>query len=157
MTKYNTYANIRTSSQLERKLTGWHIDKYPLEPYEGRKEAIMAKKTAIHRSNPNANVAKRSYFLAWAEKNPEEAWKQAQEEQKDKPWQMQALRSDEGEAARAAIRATYLTPLIEAQAKLASFPKPSPAKVVARNELEEARKRYSEVEKTLRPRPRRRR
>lgn len=114
----------------------------------------MAKKTAIHRSNPNANVAKRSYFLAWAEKNPEEAWKQAIDRKETSPWMVRALQSREGQAAAAAIRATYLTPLIEAQAKLASFPKPSPAKVVARNELEEARKRYSEVEKTLRPRRR---
>ena len=130
------------------------LKSYPLEesPMRGRKEAIMAKKTAIHRSNPNANVAKRSYFLAWAEKNPEEAWKQAAEE----PWKLAALRRDEGEAARAAIRAVHLDALKNAEAKLASFPKPNPAKVLARNELEEARKRYSEIETALRSRPRRR-
>lgn len=115
----------------------------------------MAKN--IHRSNRNANSSQMASFVVWAKVNPEEAWKQAVEEKETKPWKMAALRSREGEAAAAAIRATYLIPLIEAQAKLASFPKPSPAKVVARNELEEARKRYSEVEKTLRPRPRRRR
>ena len=117
----------------------------------------MAKKTAIHRSNHGVGAARKGRFLTWAEKNPEEAWKQAQEEQKDKPWQMQALRSDEGEAARAAIRATYLTPLIEAQAKLASLPKVSPARRPAQLAAKAARECFSEIEVALRPRPRRHR
>lgn len=112
----------------------------------------MAKKTAIHRSNPNANVAKRSYFLAWAEKNPEEAWKQAAEE----PWKLAALRRDEGEAARAAIRAVHLDALKNAEAKLASFPKPSPASKAAQADLRKARQRYVEVKEALEPRRRHR-
>lgn len=156
MTKYNTYANIRTSNQLERKLTGWHIDKYPLEPYEGRKEAIMAKKTAIHRSNPNANVAKRSYFLAWAEKNPEKAWKQAIDGKETSPWMVRALQSREGQAAAAAIKTAYLDALMAAEAKLASFPKPSPASKAAQADLRKARQRYVEVKEALEPRRRHR-
>ncbi len=112
----------------------------------------MAKKTAIHRSNPNANVAKRSYFLAWAEKNPEEAWKQAVEE----PWKLAALRFDEGEAARAAIRAVHLDALRVAEAKVSATPA-GPGRKAAQAFLRMARQRYSEVEETLRPRPRPRR
>jgi hypothetical protein len=106
--------------------------------------------TTIHRSNRNLYASKNSNFLYWAERHPEEAWKQAV----DEPWKLAALRRDEGEAARAAIRAVHLDALKNAEAKLASFLKPNPAKVLARNELEEARKRYSEVETALRRRRR---
>lgn len=115
----------------------------------------MAKN--IHRSNRNANSSQMASFVVWAKVNPEEAWKQAVEEKETKPWKMAALRSREGEAAAAAIRATYLIPLIEAQAKLASFPKPSPASKAAQADLREARQRYSQIETALRPRPRPRR
>ena len=97
--------------------------------------------TTIHRSNRNLYASKNSNFLYWAERHPKEAWEQAIEES----WKLAALRRDEGEAARAAIRAFHLDALKNAEAKLASFPKPNPAKVLARNGLEEARKRYSEV------------
>ena len=115
----------------------------------------MAKN--IHRSNRNANSSQMASFVVWAKVNPEEAWKQAVEEKETKPWKMAALRSREGEAARAAIRATYLTPLIEAQVKLASLPKVSPARRPAQLAAKAARERYAEVEAALSPRPRRRR
>ena len=116
----------------------------------------MAKKTAIHRSNPNANVAKRSYFLAWAEKNPEEAFQQAQEERETRPWMLRALRSDEGKATAVAIKTAYLDALMAAEAKLASFPKPSPASKAAQADLRKARQRYVEVKEALEPRRRHR-
>lgn len=113
----------------------------------------MAKsKTAIHRSNPGTGIAKRGRFLAWAEKNPETAWRQAVEE----PWKLAALRFDEGEAARAAIRTAYLDALMAAEAKLASFPKPSPASKAAQADLRKARQRYVEVKEALEPRRRHR-
>lgn len=117
----------------------------------------MAKKTAIHRSNPNAHAAEMGRFLVWAKDHPKEAWEQAVEERESKPWMLRALRSREGEKVRELIRSIFLEDLMKAEAKLASFPKPNPAKVLARNELEEARKRYSEIETALRSRPRPRR
>ena len=148
---------MRTTNQLRRKLTGWHVNKLStIPPNEGREEAIMAKKTAIHRSNHGVGAARKVRFLTWAEKNPETAWKQAIDGKETSPWMVRALQSREGQAAAAAIRATYLTPLIEAQAKLASFPKPSPASKAAQADLRRARQRYVEVKEALEPRRRHR-
>lgn len=115
----------------------------------------MAKN--IHRSNRDAHAAQRRGFLVWAKDHPEMAWKQAIGEKEARPWKLAALQSREGEAVAAAIREAYLTPLIEVQAKLVSYPEPSPASQAAQADLRKARQRYAEVEKTLRPRPRRRR
>lgn len=112
----------------------------------------MAKN--IHRSNRDANVAERGRFLAWARLHPEDGFKQAQEERETKPWQIQALRSREGEAAAAAIREVYLAPLVEAQAEV-SVASDSPAKLAAQARFRKAQKRYAEVEAALRPRRRR--
>lgn len=117
----------------------------------------MAKtKTAIHRSNRDANVAEMGRFLFWAKLHPKEAWEQAQEERGINPWKLRALRTDEGEAARAAIRAVHLDALREAEAKLASLPKVSPARRPAQLAAKAARERFSEIEATLSPRRRRR-
>lgn len=111
-------------------------------------------KTTVHRSNRNLHTSKKSNFLYWAGRNPKEAWEQAQEQQETKPWQMQALRSDEGKAVAAAIKTAYLDALMAAEAKLASFPKPSPASKAARADLRKARQRYVEVQAALSPRRR---
>lgn len=111
----------------------------------------MAKN--IHHSNPDANVAQRGRFLAWARSHPETAWEQAVKE----PWKLTALRSREGKDVAAAIRAAYLGTLREAEAKLVSVPKASPAYRASQISVKAARKRYSEVETMLRPRPRRHR
>jgi hypothetical protein len=108
--------------------------------------------TTIHRSNRNLYASKNSNFLYWAERHPKEAWEQAIEE----PWKLAALRRDEGEAARATIRAFHLDALKNAEAKLASLPKVSPARRPAQLAAKAAHERYAEVESALRPRPRRR-
>lgn len=117
----------------------------------------MAKKTAIHRSNPNAHAAEMGRFLVWAKDHPKEAWEQAVEERESKPWMLRALRSREGEKVRELIRSIFLEDLMKAEAKLASFSKPSPARRPAQLAVEAARQRYVEVQAALRPRPRRRR
>ncbi|QJU06728.1 hypothetical protein FBF30_02375 [Candidatus Saccharibacteria bacterium oral taxon 955] len=109
-------------------------------------------KTTIHRSNHDVNVAKRSRFLAWAKNHPELAWEQAVEE----PWKMAALRRYEGKAAAEAIRAVHLDALRVAEAKLASYPKPSPASKAAQADLRKVRQRYAEVKEALEPRRRHR-
>lgn len=114
----------------------------------------MAKN--IHRSNRNANVAAMGRFLAWAKNHPKAAWEQAVEERETKPWQMQALRSREGEKVRELIRSIFLEDLMKAEAKLASFPKPSPASKAAQADLRKARQRYVEVKEALEPRRRHR-
>lgn len=116
----------------------------------------MAKKTAIHRSNHNAHAAEMGRFLVWAKNNLEEAWKQASGERETKPWKIQALRSREGRVVAAAIKTAYLDALMAAEAKLASFPKPSPASKAARADLRRARQRYVEVKEALEPRRRHR-
>lgn len=114
-------------------------------------------KTTIHCSNSNVNAAQMSRFLFWAKNHPEEAFQQAQEERETRPWMLRALRSDEGKAVAEAIKVFYLDALREAEAKLASTQEVSPAHRAAQLAVRAARQRYSEVEKTLRPRPRRRR
>lgn len=116
----------------------------------------MAKKTAIHRSNPNAHAAEMGRFLVWAKDHPKEAWEQAVEERESKPWMLRALRSREGEKVRELIRSIFLEDLMKAEAKLASFSKPSPARRPAQLAVEAARQRYVEVQATLSPRHRRR-
>lgn len=121
----------------------------------GWKEAIMAK-TAIHRSNSNVNAAQMSRFLFWAKNNPEEAFRQAQEEQETKPWMLRALRSDEGWATAEAIKASYLDAMVEAR-RAEAVATNAPAKLAAQARLNKARKCYAEVESALRPRRRRHR
>ena len=117
----------------------------------------MAKtKTAIHRSNRDANVAEMGRFLFWAERHPKEAWEQAIEERGANPWMLRALRSREGRAVAASIKAIHLDALRKAEAKLASLPKVSPARRPAQLAAKAARERFSEVEVALRPRPQRR-
>jgi len=113
-------------------------------------------KTTVHRSNRNLYASKKSNFLYWAGRNPKEAWEQAQEQQETKPWQMQALRSDEGKAVAEAIRAVHLDALRVKEAKLASFTEPSPASKAAQADLRKARQRYVEVKEALEPRRRHR-
>ena len=120
----------------------------------------MAKtKTAIHRSNRDANVAAMGRFLAWAENHPKEAWEQAVEEEKSKPWMLRALRSRGGEKVRELIRSILLEDLMKAEAEKAKAEKPLssegyplPTLRTAQLALKSARDRYSEVEKRLRPR-----
>lgn len=113
----------------------------------------MAKtETAIHRSNRDLHVAQMGRFLFWAERNPEEAFQQAQEERDTRPWMLRALRSSEGEAAAAAIRAIYLASLVEAQAEVVASK--GPAKLAAQPRLRVARQRYVEVQTALSPRRR---
>ncbi len=111
-------------------------------------------KTTIHRSNRDLHVAQMGRFLFWAKDNLEEAWKEASSERDESPWKLQALRSDEGKAVAAAIKTAYLDALMAAEAKLASFPKPSPASKAARADLRKARQRYVEVQAALSPRRR---
>lgn len=116
----------------------------------------MAKtKTAIHRSNRDANIAEMGRFMFWAERHPKEAWEQAIEERGANPWMLRALRSRKGEAARAAIRAVHLDALKGAEAKVSATPA-GPGRKAAQAFLKTARKRYTEVEEALRPRPHRR-
>lgn len=117
----------------------------------------MAKKTAIHRSNPNAHAAEMGRFLVWAKDHPKEAWEQAIEERESKPWMLRALRSREGEKVRELIRSIFLEDLMKAEAKLASLPKVSPARRPAQLAAKAARECFSEIEVALRPRPRRHR
>lgn len=113
----------------------------------------MAKN--IHRSNRNAHAAEMGRFLFWAKRNPKEAWEQAQEQQETKPWQMQALRSREGEAAVAAIKVFYLDAMAEArQAEAVALN--APARLAAQARLNKARKGYARVEAALSPRRRHR-
>lgn len=117
----------------------------------------MAKsKTAIHRSNRDANTAEMGRFLFWAKSNPEKAFQQAQEEREESPWMMRALRSREGEAVAEAIKAFYLDAMVEARRAEAEASN-APAKLAAQARLNKARKGYAKVETALRPRPRRRR
>lgn len=116
----------------------------------------MAKKTAIHRSNPNAHAAEMGRFLVWAKDHPKEAWEQAVEERESKPWMLRALRSREGEKVRELIRSIFLEDLMKVEAKLASFSKPSPASKAAQADLRRARQRYVEVKEALEPRRRHR-
>lgn len=132
------------------------LTSYPLEPHEGWKGAIMAK-TTIHRSNRDLHVAQMGRFLFWAKDNLEEAWKEASSERDESPWKLQALRSREGRAVAASIKAIHLDALRKAEAKLASLPKVSPARRPAQLAAKAARERYAEVEAALSPRPRRRR
>ena len=117
----------------------------------------MAKKTAIHRSNPNAHAAEMGRFLVWAKDNLEEAWKQASSERDENPWKLRALRSSEGTAVAASIKAIHLDALRKAEAKLASLPKVSPARRPAQLAAKAARECFSEIEVALRPRRRRHR
>ena len=117
----------------------------------------MAKKTAIHRSNPNAHAAEMGRFLVWAKGNLEEAWKQASSERDENPWKLRALRSSEGTAVAASIKAIHQDALRKAEAKLASLPKVSPARRPAQLAAKAARECFSEIEVALRPRPRRHR
>ena len=111
----------------------------------------MAKKTTIHRSNPNAHAAEMGRFLVWAKDNLEEAWKQASSERDESPWKLRALRSREGTAVAASIKAIHLDALRKAEAKLASLPKVSrPAQLA----VEAARQRYVEAQAALSPRRR---
>ena len=114
----------------------------------------MAKKTAIHRSNPNAHAAEMGRFLVWAKDNLEEAWKQASSERDENPWKLRALRSSEGTAVAASIKAIHLDALRKAEAKLASLPKVSPARRPAQLAVEAARQRYVEAQAALSPRRR---
>ena len=133
------------------------LTSYPLEPHEGWKGAIMAKtETAIHRSNRDLHVAQMGRFLFWAKDNLEEAWKEASSERDESPWKLQALRSREGRAVAASIRAIHLDALRKAEAKLASLPKVSPARRPAQLAAKAARERFSEIEAALSPRRRRR-
>ena len=124
----------------------------------------MAKKSAFHCDHRNANVAQMRRFLVWAKNHPEEAFQQAQEEREVNPWKLRALRSDEGEKVRELIRSIFLESLMRAEAEKAKAEKtlssegyPLPTLRTAQLALKSARDRYSEVEKALRPRPRRRR
>ena len=130
------------------------LTSYPLEPHEGWKGAIMAKN--IHRSNRNAHAAEMGRFLVWAKNNLEEAWKQASSEREENPWKLRALRSSEGTAVAASIKAIHLDALRKAEAKLASLPKVSPARRPAQLAAKAARERFSEIEVALRPRSRHR-
>lgn len=107
--------------------------------------------TTIHRSNRDLYASKNSNFLYWAERHSKEAWEQAIKE----PWKLAALRRDEGEAARAAIRAFHLDALRKAEAKVSATPA-GPGRKAAQAFLKTARKRYTEVKEALRPRPHRR-
>ena len=113
----------------------------------------MAKtKTAIHRSNRDANVAAMGRFLAWAKNHPEEAFQQAQEERGTNPWKLRALRSRPESEASKRIKEVHLASLVEAQAEVAASK--GPAKLAAQSRLRVARQRYSEIESELRPRRR---
>ena len=111
--------------------------------------------TTIHRSNRNLYASKKSNFLYWAERNPEEAWEQASSERNESPWKLQALRAREGRAAAAAIRAVHLDALRVAEAKVSTIPA-GPGRKAAQAFSRMACKRYAEVEEALRPRPHRR-